>query len=314
MAARMGRALLFCAMLLLLVVAWRGQHAFQFDHPRDLGGWVLLGGVVVLALARLWSSRLAQPGGPGPDEQATAASASGGWREWLAVGVVCGIGVVFRFAYFDSVPAGMNHDAAWNGMYAIYIDQGAAYTPYVSAAWGRETLFMYVVAALLPWFGNTPAPVQLAAALCGIAALLPFFFLARALFGRRVALVALTFLCVSGWHWVFSRVGWRCVLVLPFEILALLGFWRAVQTGAFRYWVLMGVGAALSINTYDGGRVVPLTLAMLFGLFFWLDLRQWRRRLRVESESDASRAPLPGGDHRSCASLRRNRLSSGSGP
>ena len=131
--------------------------------------------------------------------------------EWLAVGVLVGVGVLFRFIHFSTVPEGMNHDAAWYGMYAIYINQGAPYTPYVAAGFGRETMYMYIVSPFVGWLGNTQEAIQLASTLCGVAALVPLYLLARAMFGTRVALIALAFLAVSGWHGVFSRVGWRVI-------------------------------------------------------------------------------------------------------
>jgi hypothetical protein len=39
----------------------------------------------------------------------------------------------------DKFPPGLNHDAAWNGLYAIRILNGEPFTVYTSEAWGRET-------------------------------------------------------------------------------------------------------------------------------------------------------------------------------
>ena len=123
----------------------------------------------------------------------------------------------------------MNHDAAFNGMYALHVLQGAPYTPYVSAAWGRETLFMYLCTPLVAWLGNRPEPIQLAATLVGIATLPIFYLFARALVGPRVALLGLALLAVCGWHVLFSRVGWRMIMVPPFAMAALLGLWLGLD-------------------------------------------------------------------------------------
>ncbi len=277
MRGKLGRILLLAVLLASLALAWWGQHAFQFGSPRASGGWLALAGLILLAASWALSHRAVGGGGAA---DAPAWRGGGDRRaEWLAVAVLCGLGVLFRVVHFHSVPSGMNHDAAWNGMYAIHITQGAPYTPYVSAAWGRETAFMYLIAALLPWYGNTPEPVQIAATLAGIATLPAMYLLARSLFGRRVALLSLGFFAVSGWHGVFSRVGWRAIILPPCEMLALLGLWRALQTGSRRDWLLAGAGAALSINTYDAGRGVPLTLGALFLVFLVLDRNKARPRL-----------------------------------
>ena len=260
--------LLSLALLAAFLFTWRAQWAFQFAIPRAVGGYQLLFGVAVLFV--LWC--LAQPA-------AANAEPPGRTREYLLAGALCLLGVAYRTIYFSSVPAGLNHDAAFNGMFALHVLEGAPYTPYISAAWGRETLFMYLCTPLVAWLGNVPEAIQIAGTLVGVAALPLFYLFARALCGPRVALVGLALLGVSGWHGVFSRVGWRMMMVPPFEVIALFGLWRALGSGARRYWLLTGAGAALAIYTYDAGRLVPLMVAILFIVFLCIDRDRWRLRL-----------------------------------
>ena len=267
------RALLGLGLLGLLAVAWRAQSAFQFASSRAPGGWWLLAATVTLAGLWLAAARRI------PAQAPPRSGGRGASRAWLGVAALCGLGVLFRIVHFSTVPAGMNHDAAFNGMYALHVLQGAPYTPYVSAAWGRETLFMYLCTPLVAWLGNVPEPIQIAATLVGIATLPIFYLFARPLCGRRVALIALAFFAVSGWHVVFSRVGWRMIMVAPFEMLALLGLWRGLERGARRDWLLCGAGAALAIYTYDAGRAVPVMVAVLFALFALIDRRRLAARL-----------------------------------
>jgi DNA-binding beta-propeller fold protein YncE/4-amino-4-deoxy-L-arabinose transferase-like glycosyltransferase len=260
-------------LLAAFVFAWRAQWAFQFATPRASGGWQLLGGVAVLFV--LW--RLAERGNPDVRPAGVAASRA---HEYVLAGAFCLLGVAFRTIHFSTVPAGMNHDAAFNGMFALHVLEGAPYTPYISAAWGRETLFMYLCAPLVAWLGNVPEAMQIAATLIGVATLPLFYLFARALCGPAAALVGLALLAVSGWHGVFSRVGWRMIMVPPFELIALFGLWRALESGARRYWLLTGAGAALAIYTYDAGRLVPLMVALLLIVFLLIDRDRRRVRLR----------------------------------
>jgi DNA-binding beta-propeller fold protein YncE len=240
-----------------LVAAGYGQRELLAAQEAPRGHWWLLAGCAVAALTielgRRWASAPRWPAAPAMLEVA-------------AVAALLALGAWLRITGFDRVPAGMNHDAAWNGMYASYIRSGAAeLTPYVSAAWGRETLFMYLIAAAQRWWGATSAAVQAASIAAGVAALLPVYLLGRELFGRAAGLTGLAFFAVSGWHWVFSRVGWRCVTVPPFETLALFFLWRALRRrgGAPLAWVGTGVFTAASIYTYDAGRIVPPMIAVL---------------------------------------------------
>jgi len=260
-------------LLALLGAAWRGQWAFQFGVPRATGGWQLLAATLLLFALWLLAGRRAAVPTPPDGPWLTGA------REWLAAGALCALGIGFRVVHFWTVPGGMNHDAAFNGMYALFVLQGAPYAPYVSAAWGRETLFMYLCTPLVAWLGNVPEAIQIAGTLVAFATLPVFYLLARALCGRRVALVALALLAVSGWHGVFSRVGWRMMMVPPFEVLALLGLWRALQRGARRDWLLAGVGAALAIYTYDAGRLILPMVVALLAVFTVIDRDGWRARL-----------------------------------
>jgi sugar lactone lactonase YvrE len=255
------------ATLALLVEAWRAQTAFQFGDQRLPHAPWMIAATLGLWLLWLFTARR-EPDEPRPLSRRT---------EWVALLALLGLGAWFRLVHFGSVPEGMNHDAAFNGMFALDALQGAPYTPYISAAWGRETLFMYLCAALVAVFGNTPEPIQLAATLVGLVTLPIFYFFARALVGSRLALLGLALLAVSGWHGIFSRVGWRMIMVPPFTMLALLGLWRGL--GGRRWgWVLAGAGAAGAIYTYDAGRIVPPLVAILFFVVALAEPRRWRER------------------------------------
>ena len=117
---------------------WPGAGSTRSSSalPRVRRGWVLLGARrgAVRALAGRRTARDAAPAAAPRRRRA-----SGCWR-WRCAGSAS----PSASSTSPACPAGMNHDAAFNGMYALHVLQGAPYTPYVSAAWGRETLFMYL--------------------------------------------------------------------------------------------------------------------------------------------------------------------------
>src|SRR5262245_10338677 len=127
---RVLRPIVALVSVALLAVAWRAQSAFQYGEPREPGGWLLLAAAV--ALAGFGLPTFAR----GRAETALDANV-----EWVTVTALCLLGVFFRLVHFYVVPEGMNHDAGWYGQYANEIVRGTPYTPYIAAAWGRETLF-----------------------------------------------------------------------------------------------------------------------------------------------------------------------------
>ena len=181
--------------------------------------------------------------------------------EYPLLVTVIAVGVFLRIFKFGSFPPGLNHDAAWNGLHSIRIIQEASYSPYVAEAWGRETMFHYIIAFFQLFLGPSQSAIQVAAVTVGIATLVAFYFLVRRLFGFRVALVATYLLSVSGWHITMSNVGWRAILVPLFIGLVFYFLAKAVQERRLRDFVLAGVLLGLSIGTYDAARVLPFVVA-----------------------------------------------------
>ncbi len=177
--------------------------------------------------------------------------------------VVLGVGIFFRFYRIGDIPPGLNHDAAWNGLYAITITQGRHYAPFVNCcgAVGHETMFHYVVAAFQFIVGPTAFAIQLASLSIGIATLGIFYLLIRRMFDIRVALVSTLLLGVSGWHITFSRAGWHAILVPLFEALVFYLLLRAIDSRRIRDFLLAGIAVGLSLDTYDAAKTIPLSVA-----------------------------------------------------
>ena len=142
---------------------------------------------------------------------------------------VIAVGIFFRLYRLDTIPPGLNHDAAWNGLHAIRITNGLDFAPYVGEAWGRETMFHYMVALSQLLFGQTQFAIQITAVTIGAGTLGAFYILMRRLFDTRLALIATFLLSVSGWHLTFSRVGWRTILVPLFVALLFYFLTKALE-------------------------------------------------------------------------------------
>ena len=173
---------------------------------------------------------------------------------------VFAVGTFFRLYRLDSIPAGLNHDAAWNGLYSITITQGRHYSPYVAEAWGRETMFHHVIAFWQLVIGPQKLAINLAAATVGLATLPVFYLFIRRLFNQHTALVSTLLLSVSGWHLTLSKAGWRVIFVPFFTCLVFYFLVRAIQERKLRDFVLAGIFLGLSLDTYDAARIIPFTV------------------------------------------------------
>lgn len=181
-------------------------------------------------------------------------------RLWLAA--VLAVGAFFMVFRIDSYPPGLNHDAAWEGLYALRILQGEPFTPYTPEAWGRETMTFYFRAVSAWLLGPTLLAVQAPGLVAGWLTL-PFFYgWVRLMFGTRAALVATAFLAVSGWHLVFSRTGWRSDFQPVFMAATCFYFFRGVRDVRSVDFLLAGISLALTLNTYNGSRLFPAVFAV----------------------------------------------------
>lgn len=171
------------------------------------------------------------------------------------------IGLFFRLYRIDMIPFGINHDAAWSGLGAIYLlKKLPTYLPYFEGGWRGETLFRYFIVVFIQLIGPTPLAIRLTSVTVGILTLISFYLLVRELFNQKIALLSLFFLATSGWHIVMSKTGWRVIAVPLFQTLTLLlliqGFKAKRRTWLF---ALSGISLALAINSYDmAGRITPI--------------------------------------------------------
>ncbi len=193
-------------------------------------------------------------------------SVSRPWEAMLATAVIA-LGIFFKVHKLQEFPPGLNHDAAWEGQYALAILNGIPYTPFVSAAWGRETLTFYLRAPFVWWLGNVPLAVYLPSVIAG-SILLPFlYWWARTMFGRTTAILTTALLGVSGWSLVFSRTGWRSDFQPLFTVLTCCFFWRGLERRRPLHFALAGVSLAATVNTYNAGQVLPLLFLIWIPLF-----------------------------------------------
>ncbi len=183
----------------------------------------------------------------------------------LPAALILLVAAALRLSALGDVPPGLYHDEAYYGLDAVDVLRGhlSVYFPINN---GREPLFIYLVAGLIGLLGRSPFALRLTSAFIGMLTVAATAAAGRALFSRRVGLLAAAVLAVTLWHVHLSRVGFRAV-TLP--LLIALTVWRgavAVRTGRRRDWLTAGLLYGLSFYTYTAARFTPVALG-LFGLY-----------------------------------------------
>lgn len=175
------------------------------------------------------------------------------------------VAAALRLPAIGQVPPGLYHDEAYYGLDAVDVLQGHLQV-YFPANNGREPLFIYLAAGMIGLLGQSPFALRLTSAFVGLLTVAATAAAGRAIFSRRVGLLAAAVLAVTLWHVHLSRVGFRAV-TLP--LILALTVWqgaRAVRTGRLRFWLATGALYGLSFYTYTAARFTPFALAA-FGLY-----------------------------------------------
>ncbi len=191
----------------------------------------------------------------------------------VALLLLVALAAALRLYHLGTLPAGLHHDEASNGMLALRILAGE-YPVFFSAYTGKEALYMYLVALAIGVFGQTVLAIRLPAALAGVA-LVPALFLAgRRVVGERGALLAAGAAACAPWLLHMHRIGFRASL-LP--LLLTLWVWlllRSLDENSRRDWIAAGLLLGLTAYTYTAARLVPL---LVFSFVGYLAL--WQRPL-----------------------------------
>jgi len=215
--------------------------------------------------------------------------------EWGLLAIILAGGLYLRLYRIDIIPPGLNNDEAINALEVKDIGDRQWYEFQSLTVRGldRETMFHYLAAlssrmshagvgllrAMPGLFGlqtrlvadelmDLVFPLRGVAIVAGTLTILALYLFARRFFGWSVAVAAATFLAVSPWHVLYSRVGLRAILAPLFAIVAVGLLLRALESGAIRDHLLWGAAVGLGLWTYTSFRAVPV------GMVVFLLLRQ----------------------------------------
>jgi dolichyl-phosphate-mannose-protein mannosyltransferase len=252
-----------------LAAALTGQ-AFLF------WGWIGAGALFYLAAAALIFLRREKQEAPAPELSRVAAA--------VLLAAILVAALLLRRVAIGSIPWGLNNDEGIEGLIACRFLEGEKIAPFSSIGLSRETLYHLLLLPLFRLLGPGMGALRLLSLLCALATLPVLTLTGREFFGARTGLLAAALLAFSPWHLLYSRTGFRSIL-LPLFVLAAFGcFRRALERRTILWFAVTGGVLGIGMYSYTSFRIVPpilLAWALLRRLLFRRPAMTWKETLAV---------------------------------
>jgi 4-amino-4-deoxy-L-arabinose transferase-like glycosyltransferase len=210
--------------------------------------------------------------------------------EAAALFLILAVATFFRFYQIDVIPPGFTHDEADHGRDALSILHGTR-PIYETVGYGREPLYDYAAAALMPIFGANYLALRLTSVLAGLLLIVIAHFWIRRSFDVPIALLTSAFLAVSFWAISTDRQALRSALLPTIFTAAVLFVWQAIKPYAIIKlpglsqrtlrlisYIVAGLIIGLTLYTYLAARVLPGIFVLL-----WLYLLIFHRSIWKEN-------------------------------
>jgi hypothetical protein len=201
-----------------------------------------------------------------------------GW-EWALLAALMSGALALRLYGLGRIPPVVIHDECDNlvNVYQILNHRGPGF---FGLDWKPQPAANVHVLALFMRASDSLVALRLPAALYSVAALVPFYLLARPLLCAPAALAATLLLASDVWYLHFSRTGWENVQTCLFLGAAGVSIGSAVRTGRLRSFVWAGLWSALGLYGYFSGRTV-IAAVLAIGIGALLRPAIARRRIAV---------------------------------
>lgn len=191
------------------------------------------------------------------------------------------LAIFFRFWQITSTPPGLYPDEAMNGVNALDSLKTGDFKVFYPDNNGREGMIVWLDAMTIKILGARAWALRVPTALAGVFAVLGLYFLLKELFDRRIALASSFFMAVGFWAVLFSRIGFRANLMMPFLIWSFYFLNRGLtqtdaQTNAedfpresasnprFSAFIIGGILFGLGFYTYVAFRFAPILALLVF--------------------------------------------------
>ena len=194
-------------------------------------------------------------------------------REALVICSLVAIATLLRFYDLGLTPNIMNGDEGLIGWWAVSLMRiKGAFSFVFGAIDGVGTTYLYISAGIYQVFGQNAMTARILPACAGVISILTNYWLARQLFGQRVALITAVLLVFAHTHIHFSRqLAVSYIYSTAFIPVYLWGVWRVVETK--RLWPAMvaAFGVMLHVNFYLDAWAWAVFLIILVSVWAIVD-------------------------------------------
>jgi hypothetical protein len=235
--------------------------------------------VCVLSAAAFWAAALFRPWRARMPDRCTIAAAA------LILAAV-----VPRVVSLEQAPYGFYHDEVIDPVLGLELLQEDPWTILGATSWYfeqprfTEALQAWPCLFLPPLFG-----ARLASVILAIASLIATYAFARRIFGCRTALFGLSFMILSSWHILYSRMGYPYMQPIFFVPCCLYLTHLSIEKENVFFGYLAGVLAGLSVLAYTPARIVLAILVL------WVAHRVFVGGLQLRRAAATAAAAVLGG-------------------
>jgi 4-amino-4-deoxy-L-arabinose transferase-like glycosyltransferase len=197
----------------------------------------------------------------------------------LAFMVLCLlVAAALRVPNLLSIPPGLHYDEAANVVLAAEIGIEGKRPVFISSYTGKEVFFFYLAGGIMRLIGPSVFGLRLTAAFIGILTVAAVYWLGvEALRDRRMGMLAATFVAISFWHLLFSRLGFRAISQPLLQSIALAAILRGLKTNRWLWFLAAGAALGAAAYTYLAARIFPILILLAVLPLFINRKERWVR-------------------------------------
>jgi 4-amino-4-deoxy-L-arabinose transferase-like glycosyltransferase len=200
-------------------------------------------------------------------------------RWGLAILGVVALTLFFRFYRLETVVPEMTSDHA-EKLFDVYDIVNGRYPIFFERNTGREPLYVYLSALLVPFTGVSFLTIKLSAVLGGLLMLPYLYLLGKELGSKRIGLLAVAFAGIGYWPNVIERFALRISFYPLFVAPVLYYLIRGLRRQNRNDFLLAGVMLGLGLNGYTPFRIMPFVVVAIV-IVYLLHVRDAQTRKQV---------------------------------